>query len=228
MQAERYYVLDDCDAKDWIGCHTEKRGPILTAGDGTVKPCSRVASSFRMIPRGRNDQMSEDFPPIPSVQEMIEAMERSWNALQAVLDGASGDDLVRKTDDVGWSARDHLAHLDAWADSVLVMLRDGQPQGEVLGIDPARLEEEADYDRQNQMLRQQTIDRPLDEVRASLASTHEEFMRVLRGMTDEDLNRASNAYVPGSGEFEIAHKIMGNTYMHYDDHREYIERILAS
>lgn len=172
--------------------------------------------------------MSNEYPPIPSLDEMVRSMERSWDALQAVLDGASADDLARKTDAVGWSARDHLAHLDAWADSVLVMLRDGRSQGEVLGIDPALLEDEVDYDRQNQTLREQTADRSLDEVRASLASTHAEFMRVLRGMSDESLHRPSNDYVPGSGDFEIAHKIMGNTYMHYDDHREYIARILAS
>jgi hypothetical protein len=172
--------------------------------------------------------MSDDFPPIPPVREMIESMERSWEALNAVVDAADPGDLLRKTDAVGWSARDHLAHLDTWANSVLVMIRDGQPQGEVLGIDPELLEEEADYDRQNQMLRQQTADRSLDEVRSSLAATHEAFMRVLREMTDADLNRPSDEFVSGSGAFEIAHKIMGNTYMHYDDHRVYIERILAS
>jgi hypothetical protein len=172
--------------------------------------------------------MSNDFPPIPPVAEIVTLMERSWAALQAVIDGAEDDDLVRKTDAVGWSAKDHLAHLDTWANSVLVMIRDGQPQWEVLGIDPALLEEEADYDRQNQVLRQRTVDASLEDVRSALAATHAEFIRVLRGMSDEDIWRPSNDYVPGSGEFEIVHKVMGNTYMHYDDHREYIERILAS
>jgi hypothetical protein len=172
--------------------------------------------------------MSDTFPPIPPLQEIVDSTERAWRALQAVIDAADADDLVRKTDAVGWSAKDHLAHLDVWADSVLVMIRERQPQWEVLGIDPALLEEEADYDRQNQVLRQRTIDASLEDVRSALAATHSEFIRVLRGMSDEEIRRPSNDYVPGSGEFEIAHKVMGNTYMHYDEHRVYIERILAS
>ena len=171
--------------------------------------------------------MSEDFPAIPSVQEIVEAMETSWGALQAVLDGADDDDLARKTDAAGWSAKDHLVNLDAWANSVLVMMRDGRPQWEGLGIGRDLFEEE-DYDRKNEAIRQRSLDASLAEVREGFASTHDEFVALLRGMTDEAINRPCDDYVPGAGDFEIAHKIMGNTYMHYDEHRIYIERILAS
>lgn len=171
--------------------------------------------------------MSDDFPPIPAVQEIVSSMGRSWDALQAVVDAADADDLVRKTDAAGWSVKDHLANLDAWDNSVLVMIRDGRPQWEGLGIEQDLFEEE-DYDRKNEVIRQRTIDASVEEVRAALASTHNEFVRVLGGMTDEAIGRPSNEYVPGSGDFEIAHKIMGNTYMHYDEHRVWIERILAS
>lgn len=171
--------------------------------------------------------MSDDYPPIPSVQEMVSAMETAWASLQAVIDAADAEDLVRKTDAAGWSAKDHLVNLNAWANSVLVMIRDGRPQREGLGIDE-QLFAEDDYDRKNEAIRQRSIDASLEDVRAGFASTHDEFVSLLRGMTDQDLHRPVNEYVPGAGEFEIAHKIMGNTYLHYDEHREYIERILAS
>ena len=171
--------------------------------------------------------MVQDLPAIPTAQEMVVEMQRAWSDLRAVVDAATPDELVEKTDAAGWSAKDHLAHLDAWDTSVLVMIRDGRPQWEGLGIDQAMYDEEG-YDHKNEVIRQHSVAAPLDEVRASLASTHNEFVRVLEGMTDEQLHRPANDYVPGSGDFEIAHKIMGNTYMHYDEHREYIERILAS
>lgn len=172
--------------------------------------------------------MSTDLPPIPPLQEIVAEMERAWAELQAMVDAAEPDDLVRKTDAAGWSSKDHLAHLDAWDRSVLEMIRDGRPQWETLGLERELLDEEWDYDRQNEIIRQQTVDAPLDEVRSALAATHDAFVRLLRGMTDEEIRRPSNDFVPGSGEFEIAHKVMGNTYMHYDEHRVYIERILAS
>lgn len=171
--------------------------------------------------------VSEDFPPIPPLQDILARMERSWADLQAVLGAAEPDDLVTKTDDAGWSAKDHLVNLDAWATSVLVMIRDGRPQWEGLGIDQDLFAEDG-YDRKNEAIRQQAVDHSLEEVRSALAGTHEEFLRVLRGMTDDGIRRPSNDYVAGSGEFGIAHKVMGNTYMHYDEHRAYIERILAS
>lgn len=171
--------------------------------------------------------MSEEYPPIPPVAEIVAEMERAWDALNTVVDAADTGDLIEKTDAAGWSVKDHLAHLEAWANSVLVMIRDRQPQWAVVGIDPALLENESDYDRQNEVIRQRTIDTTLDEAREALAATHNEFVRMLRSMTDEAIRRPCNDYVPGSGEFEIAHKVLGNTYMHYDEHRVYIERILA-
>lgn len=171
--------------------------------------------------------MAQELPPIPTAQEMVAEMQRAWNDLQAVVDAATPVDLVEKVDAAGWSAKDHLAHLDAWDTSVLVMIRDNRPQWEGLGIDKDLYDEEG-YDHKNDVIRRLSVAMPVDEVRAALEATHNEFLRVIEGMTDEQLRRPSNDYVAGSGDFEIAHKIMGNTSMHYDEHREYIARILAS
>jgi hypothetical protein len=155
----------------------------------------------------------------------LHELNRSWRRLQAVIDGADADALVQKTDPAGWSSKDHLAHLDAWANSVLVMIRDGRPQWEGLGIDRELFYEES-YDPKNEVIRQRTIDTSLADVRSSLVSTHGEVLRVLTGMTDEQINQPCNDFVPGSGDFPIAYKIAGNTFGHYDEHRKYIELIL--
>lgn len=171
--------------------------------------------------------MTDDFPPIPTLQELLRHMDTSWQALQATVDGASADDLVGKTDSAGWSPKDQLVNLDAWANSVLVMIRDGRPQWEGMCVSKELFDED-DSDRKNEEIREQHARTSLDEVRLSLAATHEAMLQALIELSDEGLHRPCNDFVPGSGDFEIAHKVMGNTYMHYDEHREYIERILAS
>lgn len=161
-----------------------------------------------------------------TVRYGLDELDRAWRNLRTVVDASDPEDLTRKTDRAGWSARDHLAHLDAWANSVLVMVRDGRPQWEGLGIDEDLFREDG-YDHKNEVIRQRTVDVPLDEVWASLTATHKEIARVLEELDDEQLNRPCNDVVPGSGDFPIAYKIAGNTFGHYDEHREYIERILG-
>jgi hypothetical protein len=156
----------------------------------------------------------------------LQELNRSWKRLQAEIDGASDDALVQKTDPAGWSARDHIAHLDAWATSVLVMIRDGRPQWEGLGIDRELFDREG-YDEKNEVIRQGAIAAPLSAVRESLARTHAEVVRVLGGMSDEQINHPCDAFVPGSGDVPIAYKIAGNTFGHYDEHRKYIARIVG-
>jgi hypothetical protein len=160
-----------------------------------------------------------------TVEYGLHEMNRSWRRLQSIIDGADPAALVEKTDPAGWSSKDHLAHLDAWANSVLVMIRDGRPQWEGLGIDKELFDEEG-YDSKNEVIRQRTLNTSLADVRASLASTHGEILRVLTAMTDEQINQPCDAFVPGAGDFPIAYKIAGNTFGHYDEHRQYIERIL--
>jgi hypothetical protein len=160
-----------------------------------------------------------------TVEYGLHELDRAWRRLQAVIDGADPDALVQETDPAGWSSKDHLAHLDAWANSVLVMIRDGRPQWEGLGIDKWLFDEEG-YDSKNEVIRQRTVGTSLADVRASLVSTHGEILRVLSGMTDEQINQPCDAFVPGAGDFPIAYKIAGNTFGHYEEHRKYIERIL--
>lgn len=163
---------------------------------------------------------------ITTRDQVTAALEGAWSALQEVVSSASASDLMERTDVAGWSPGNHLAHLAAWANSVLVMIRDGRPQWEGLGIDEALYNTEG-YDEKNEAIRQQTVGWSLDRVTSHLAEVHHELMRVLAGMSDADLRRPCSAFVAGGQEFEIFHKLQGNGPEHYDEHRVYIERILA-
>lgn len=162
---------------------------------------------------------------ITTKDELLEEMDRAWNSLQATIANAHPRDLVERTDAAGWSAKDHVAHLAAWENSVLGMIRDGRPQWEGLGIDKALFEAEG-YDEENEIIRQQTVDWPLDRVISHLTAVHTEMVRMVEGFSDRDLHRPCSDFVTGGQDFAIFHKISGNGPGHYNEHREYIERIL--
>ena len=160
-----------------------------------------------------------------SKAQLMTKLERAWNALQSTLAESNEDDLTTRTDAAGWTPKDHLAHLAAWSNSALVMVRDGKPQWEGLGVDKAMFDTEG-YEQKNEAVRQQTADWSLDQVTSHLTEIHREVVRVLEGMSDADLARPCSSYVEGGQDFEIVHKINGNGPDHYDEHRAYIEKIL--
>lgn len=163
---------------------------------------------------------------ITTRDQLMPEMDRAWNDLQALVSAADDSALMDYTDPAGWSARDHLAHLAAWENGVLVMLRDGRPQWEGLGIDQSLLESDG-YDDMNEVIRQQTVDWSLGQVMAHLAEVHTELTRVVEGLSPDDLQRPCSDYVAGGQDFAVIHKIDGNGPHHFDEHRVYIERILA-
>jgi hypothetical protein len=162
---------------------------------------------------------------VMSKAQLMTKFERAWNALQSTLGESNEADLTGKTDAAGWTAKDHLAHLAAWANSVLVMVRDGRPQWEGLGIDKELFEIEG-YDAKNEVIRQQSADLPLKKVTSHLTDVHKEIVSIVEGMSDSDLMRPCSDFVEGGQDFEIVHKLNGNGPDHYDEHRAYIAQIL--
>lgn len=166
--------------------------------------------------------------PDPFTQhELLDAFSTEWDALMAVIDSASEDELLTKTDAAGWNARDHLSNLSAWLNSVIVMVRDGQPQWTGLGA-PKELFSYADYDPLNEAIRQRTIDWSVTDVLAELRARHEELVNIVSGMSDDDLLKPVDDFVSGGGTFAICYKIDGNGPHHYREHREWIKTLLSS
>ncbi len=166
-------------------------------------------------------------PPPFTRDELLDSFETEWLALMQVVEAANPDDLLAKTDAGGWNVRDHLANLSAWLESVIVMVRDGQPQWTGLGA-PEKLFGYADYDPLNEAIRQNTIDWPVSDVLAQLRARHDEMIGLVSAMSDEDLLRPVKEFVAGAGDFAICYKIDGNGPHHYREHRPWIEAILAA
>jgi len=169
-------------------------------------------------------QMSDQ---ITTKTDLILAMDREWEVLQRLIAGAGEPELTHKTDAAGWSSKDHLAHLAAWGNSVLLMVRDGTPRWDGLGIDRAIFSTE-NYDEENKVIRKQTSDWSLAQVTAHLENVYLEFRRMVDEMSDADLLRPLSDYAEGGEGETLMRRILGTFPWHFEEHREYIERILTS
>lgn len=164
-------------------------------------------------------------PPPFSRDQLLTAFATEWDALITLVTAHAEDELLQKTDAAGWNTRDHLAHLGAWLNSVIVMVRDGQPQWTGLGA-PQRLFSFADYDPLNEAIRQNTIDWSFADALNLLRTNHETMVEIVSGMSDEDLLKPVDDFVAGAGTFAICFKIDGNGPHHYREHRGWIQAIL--
>lgn len=162
---------------------------------------------------------------VMSKAQLMTKFERAWNALQVTLGEADDTDLTTKTDAAGWTSKDHLAHLASWANSVLVMVRDGRPQWEGLGVEQ-KLYESGNIDEINEVVRQQSADLSLKKVKTQLTGIHEELIRVVDALSERELMQPCSSFVDGAQDIEVIQKLNGNGPDHYDEHWGYISEIL--
>lgn len=159
--------------------------------------------------------------------ELLLAMDREWEALERLLEHTSDRELTGKTDAKGWSSKDHLAHLATWGESVVRMIRDGVPRWEGLGLN-RELYEAPGWDEKNEEIRQRSQVDTLEEVRAHLDNVHHDMRRIVDGMGDAELLRPLAEVADGGKGETIMRRVLGSFPWHYAEHREYIERILAT
>ncbi len=165
-------------------------------------------------------------PPPATVAELLRDIDAAWNALNGAIAQLADDQITRPADAAGWTVKDHLAHLAAWENSVLVILRDRRPQHEGLGVDKVIWDAE-DIDATNEVVRRDNADAPLDEVRTRLETVHAQLAETIAGMTDDQLQLPVDHWVRGGGDVPIVSKITGNTSEHYPEHREWLLAIVA-
>lgn len=164
---------------------------------------------------------------ITTKAELLPALDAEWNALDLLVQSTDPNDLVEKTDPAGWSPRDHLAHLAMWARSVIRMVREGIPRWEGLGISKA-VYNTPGWDEKNEAIRQTTLALSLEQVMHQLADIQHDIVRMVEGMSDEELNRPLADFAEGGERETLIRRIVGTFPDHYEEHRIYIERILSS
>lgn len=163
----------------------------------------------------------------PTVKEVIARIEQEWDALQAVL--AEMDTAQMTTPGAGgWSAKDELAHLAAWARGVAALVRK-QSRYSAMGLPSDAAPHTVGIERMNQMIHEQHRGQPLDAVLAELKAAHEDALRAVSELSDGDFLRPYDDFQPQDrrpdGDTPVLFRIAGNTFGHYAEHRESITQM---
>jgi hypothetical protein len=172
--------------------------------------------------------MAEDAGQPPRDKaDLLARIDASWTALQGFIDGTDPMKLTESRDAEGWSVKDHLSHIAAWERSMLYLLQ-GRPRHEGLGVDE-QLYLDGGFNEINAAIHDQTTDRSLDEALADLRWTHEQLLDQIDRLTDADLRQTYSHFLPDEPGDETGEPILGrlagNTYEHYDEHRDWMESI---
>ena len=162
--------------------------------------------------------------------ELLQLIDREWDALQSTIDGLNEDQLTRPTDAGGWTAKDHIAHLAAWENSMVFLLK-GKARHDGLGISES-VYLTGEVDAINDAIFQNVRGIPLADVQHRLADVHEQMLALLAKLSDGDLQLTYSDYLPDEPGREdgspILNRVFGNTAHHFDLHRPDIERIANS
>ena len=166
-------------------------------------------------------------PPPSTVQEVLGNIEREWDALQKVLSGLNADQMTTAGEE-GWSTKDELAHLAAWARGLAALVRK-QRRYPPMGLPEDASPNSFGIENMNRNIYERNRDLPLDDVLAELKAAHLDALDAVSKLSDDDLLRPYDDFQPQDnrpdGHTPILWRIAGNTYGHYAEHRETIERL---
>lgn len=154
-----------------------------------------------------------------SRNRLAERIEKSWSDLMSTMLAYPEVTYTAKHDQAGWTALDHMAHVTAWERTWTFFLK-GRPRHE--GLDMTEQEFSMEYDPLNEILRSRTANDSFEEVLADARESHEALLAALRAADIERLDYDSQ------GGKTLDSLLIDNVVDHYNEHREYIERILSS
>jgi uncharacterized protein (TIGR03083 family) len=153
---------------------------------------------------------------------ILNELRSKYAALEAIL--APLDEAQLTTPGVigGWSIKDILAHVTAWHHRLLAWLH-AAGHNEEPTISGPNSEEE--MDRLNEQFYQENKFRPLADVLGDFRSSYLQIVEAVQAMPEEDLiDPRRFAWLDGDSLRQL---VAGDTYDHYEEHRQQIEEWLA-
>ena len=159
--------------------------------------------------------------------DLIERANEAWATLEETLASVDETALTAPGGD-GWSAKDHLAHIESWERYLLAILERRSPAAAV-GTDPATLGS-TDGDVLNDLLIAPTKTHPLSQVLADLQGTHERLLAAVAAVPADDLDRRAADYQPeelAGDQDSLARWIDHICDEHLRDHVGWIRELIA-
>ncbi|HYX49066.1 MAG TPA: ClbS/DfsB family four-helix bundle protein [Ktedonobacteraceae bacterium] len=153
--------------------------------------------------------------------ELLANIQTGYDQFRALLASLREEQMTIPGVNGSWSVKDNLAHLTVWQ-SYQAARQEGILDG-VEPPDPAPgLETE---DEENEYFYQLHKDRPLAEVLADFRASYQRVLAATQALSWEALNKPFPWY---DNNVPVVDYTMGNTYGHYELHREMIQRWLES
>lgn len=159
-----------------------------------------------------------------TVAHLAERIRQARATLEQLIGPLSDEALTRPGPEEGWSIKDHLAHLAAWPQKLLAIVR-GRPAYEGLQVDEATYGTTG-MDGLNAILYERHKDRPLADVLADFRQSYQELLSVLAGLTDADLSRPYHPADPNDTR-QLVDGIIDNSYGHDLEHIDWMMPLIA-
>ena len=157
-------------------------------------------------------------PEYKSKTELLTAMQTGFDAFERLLDSLSDEQMTTPQVNGAWSVKDNITHLSTWQSYALEAIQTAR-QGRAFVHPWHNLSE----DEANEQIYQQHKDRSLADVRNEFRSTFQLLRDGVLMMSDEELNRP---YINENDRLPWQ-TVAGNSYDHYQEHSEIIQRWLA-
>jgi len=153
---------------------------------------------------------------------ILDELRTKYVALEAIL-APLDEAQMTKIGVIGdWSIKDILAHITAWQDRLLAWLHAAKHNEEPTISGP---DSEEEMDRLNEQFYKENKSRPLADVLGDFRSSYLQIVEAVQAMPEEDLIDSHRfAWLNGDSLRQL---VAGDTYDHYEEHRQQIEEWLA-
>ena len=165
--------------------------------------------------------MNEEYPK--TKEELFTRIEEEWSALMDAVAKLSAAQLSTP-DAGGWTPMDNLAHLTDWMNILLGYYMDKRPAHEVVNVAPEVIEG-WDFDKINAILVERNKNRSTEDVLGEMKTVYARVMDRLKSTPFEALLQPRQPDNPQSSPLLSA--VVGDTYEHFAEHREAIEKALT-
>jgi hypothetical protein len=158
-----------------------------------------------------------------SKAELMSEIRREWKLLMDVVAELEAANKIDVPDEGGWSAKDNLAHLAEWMNSLMGYHMEKRPPEEVMNLTK---EQTQGWDMEiiNPVLFERNKNRPFGDVMEHLKQTYERLLAKLDATPFEDLLKPRHPNDPEKRPLLLW--VLGDTTEHFAEHREVIERML--
>ncbi|HEV2127496.1 MAG TPA: ClbS/DfsB family four-helix bundle protein [Thermomicrobiales bacterium] len=163
-----------------------------------------------------------------TIEELLAEIDAAWGRLMETMRAEPEERYGAAQDAASWTPLDHMAHITAWERSVLFPLM-GRPRHEGLGVTDEEFS--MGFDPLNELIRRQTAGQGYKDVMVSALREHQALVNMIDASSPEELWQPSRELCPDQREqhreLPFVVLLMSDTSEHYDEHRGYIEKILA-